>query len=815
MAETSGLVAANEPLRYNPSTTGTSRNRPAGPASIVYSTARGLWVGTRTKAKQADAQAGRRLPTKRRSATPSAGRAAPAASVRVSLMQGLGAQPLALLGQALEAAGFWRHIEQTRRSARLRRTQFRIAIKPDLDFYDPRTPGGTDPALVEHLVDLLHDNGFTNVAVIDGRNDPDAWLHNRDALVVPELVGYRFATTKGRHYEIVGFDDRSAVPARPADSPATPINAHWADAGYRINFAKNKTHEDSVFALCVHNLAGVTATRNARGAPRRRSLPEDCLEVLRRAPPHFNVIDGYSSSHGGAGHRAPRAMQTHTFITSPDALLADWAGAAKMGVDPYASPVNALALRAVGLPARYEIDGDLGPYPLWRNVHPLIAHSARLRNGSDALGQIAGAWFQSIDRERFPLKDFYNDRINSFVAPLMTRLDDNPRSFWAVVLLNYFIARIDSAIGAQHTMFSKDKLRRRVAPLTIDPADYDRADYESIADYLRPYELLLEGAPPSRLGLRWRVVDGSVLFSCSHVFPIAFESFVAAVDITRSIQYMNDYIGGATVAVRRDGRRRTVQQAERNLYLQQPNWMVLFGGEVIDVEKLQSIRYENDRQVIYWRTVRSANDSARFDDGSVSFTRTSAGETTVRVFARQQFALPLFFKVFDVNLAPGIRDPIVESAYTTFFEGTMANLQAAYDGRDFRIGHDLQATSETDATGTRDLPRYLATAAAAVAELLRHRGDVSDLWQWLFGGATPAPGAAPRPQATDRDGFRHFEATAAGTKQGGTRGDEQAIVAGLAALARDAPDFLTGLVDAMHKDLDRMANPPAADPVRP
>jgi len=196
-------------------------------------------------------------------------------------------------------------------------TRFRIVIKPDLDFYDPRTPGGTDPALVEHLVDLLHDSGYTNVAVIDGRNDPDAWLHNRDALVVPELVGYRFATTKGRHYEIVGLDDAAAVQAQPADTPVTPISAHWEDASYRINFAKNKTHEDSVFALCVHNLAGLTATRNAQGGPRRRSLPDDCLEVLRLAPPHFNVIDGYTSCHGGAGHRAPRAMQTHTFIASP------------------------------------------------------------------------------------------------------------------------------------------------------------------------------------------------------------------------------------------------------------------------------------------------------------------------------------------------------------------------------------------------------------------------------------------------------------------------------------------------------------------
>jgi uncharacterized protein (DUF362 family) len=763
----------------------------------------------RIKAKQANDSSGRRLAVKPRLTPPSVDRDPPGASVRVNITQQREEKPPALLEQALVASGFWRHIEKARRSVHLRRSRFRIVIKPDLDFYDPRPPGGTDPALVEHLIDLLHDKGFADVAVVDGRNDPDAWLHNRDPRVVPELVGYRFATTEGRKYEIVAFGDAPAEEAPNKAASATPINVHWSTANYRINFAKNRTHEDSVFALCVHNLAGLIATRDGRGAPRRRTAPDDSLEVLRRAPPHFNIIDAYTSCHGGAGHRAPRAMQTNAFITSPDALLADWAAAAKMGADPYASPVNALALRTVGLPARHEIDGDLGPYPLWRNVHPLIAHSARLRNDSEALGQIAAAWFQSVDREHFPLKDFYNDRINSFVAPLMTRIDENPRSFWAIVLINYLIARIDGAIVAQHTMFSKDKLRRRVAPLTIDPADYDQSAYESIPEYLRPYERLLEGSPPSRMGLRWRYVEGSVLFSCTHVFPIAFESFTAAVDVTRSIQYMNDYIGGSTRVIRRDSRRRVVQQAERNLYLQQPNWMVLFGGEVIDVEKLQTITYEGDRQAISWRTVRSANDSASFDDGSVSFIRTGTGETTVRLFARQQFALPLFFKVFDVNMAPGIRDPIVESAYTTFFEGTMANLQAAYDGRDFRIGDDLPETAEQDPTGKRDLPRYLATAAAAAAELLRHRGDVADLWQWLFGGATPAPGAIPRPLEVDRDGFRHFVAPAAGSKYAGERGDEQAIVAGLAALARDAPDFLTGLADAVHKDLDRMANPKA------
>ncbi|MBC7779729.1 MAG: DUF362 domain-containing protein, partial [Proteobacteria bacterium] len=706
-----------------------------------------------------NARSARRAPS-RTASTQTTERIPRRAPVKVVIAQQPGGEPLALLEQALQSAGFWQHIARAQRASGETRRGLRIVIKPDLDFFAAHAPGGTEPALVEHLIDLLHDREYRNVAVAEGRNEPDGWLHNRDPMVVPELVGYQFHTAKGRVYEIA--DLCSGLPEAGASngSASCPISTHWSEAAFRINFAKNRTHEDCVFALCVHNLAGIAAGTDANARSRLRTTPDACLEILRRAPPHFNIIDAFDSGHGGAGHRAPRALATHTFIASPDALLADWAGAAKMGADPYASPVNAAALRNIGLPARYEVIGDLAPYPLWRNVHPLIAHLARLRNASDALGPIAAAWFQDVDRERFALRDFYNDRINAMVAPLMTRIDDNPRTFWIVVLVNYAIARIDAALAAQNTLFSKGRLRRRVAPLTLDPAHYAPADYDAIATYLAPYQQLLERFPANRLGLRWRHVDGAIVFSGAHVFPIDFERFTRTVDIARAIQYMNDYIGGSTLAVQHDRRGRIVHQVERNLYLQQPNWMVLFGGALIDVEKLEAIRYGKDRQTLYWRTVRSANDSARHDDGSVSFIRTGTGQTTVEIFARQQFSLPLFFQVFDVDMLPGVRDPIVERAYTTFFTGTLANLQAAYEGRAFRIGHD--PVEHVDAAGaTGDLPRYLATAAAAIAELLRHRGDVADFSQWLAGNAPTAGGPANASQ-TDQHGFRHFEAPGKG-----------------------------------------------------
>lgn len=696
--------------------------------------------------------------------------------VRVCVVQRAGAAPAALLEEVLEAAGFWRLIAR-RRGA--------IVIKPDLDFFAPVPHGGTEPGLVEHLIDLLCDRGRADVVVGEARNEPDAWLHNRDPMVVPHLVGYRFVTPKGRKYEVIDLRG------------GTAIHERWLNAGCRINFAKNKTHEDCHFALCVHNLAGL--------APARRALEEDCLGVLREAPPHFNLIDACISAHGGAGHRAPRPLATHTLIASTDALLADWAGAARMGLDPYASPVNAAALRAFGLPPGHRIEGDLSPYPLWRNVHPLLARSARQRNRGASPGVHSMAWFQSVNRECFALRDFYSDRINAFVAPLMARVDDNPRSFWLAVALNVLLARIDALIQAQNTLFSKDKLRRRVAPLLVDPDGFPPSAYEGIAAELAPYEQLLQHLPPNGNGVRWRHVDGAVVFGCEHVFPIAFEKFTRRVDIKRAIQYMNDYIGGATVAVRRDARGRVVHQAERNLYLQQPNWMVLFGGEVIDVEKIQCITYARGHQAIRWRTVASPNGSARVDDGAVSFTRAGDGQTRVQVFARQQFALPLTFRLFDIDLAPGLRDPIIEGAYTTFFSGTMANLQAAYEGRDFRIGRDPEADSPKGA-----LPRFLATAAAAVAELLRQRpamGDVGNVAAWLFGsGSALAAGAAagPAPVETDAQGFRHFSGAPAAND---VAGREDQLVAGIAALARDAPDFIRGLADAVHQDLDRIASP--------
>ena len=128
---------------------------------------------------------------------------------------------------------------------------------------------------------------------------------------------------------------------------------------------------------------------------------------------------------------------------------------------------------------------------------------------------------------------------------------------------------------------------------------------------------------PSELG--WRYLDEAVVFRYTRALPIDFALFVRHVDIARTIQFMNDYLGGVVVALAHDTSGRPVRQAERNIYLPQPNYLVLYQGKPIDVSKLEVVEYAADRHRLYWKTVLSENGSATYDDGIATFERTSDG----------------------------------------------------------------------------------------------------------------------------------------------------------------------------------------------
>ena len=658
---------------------------------------------------------------------------APAAqqSYVVVVVETTGEDKFALLDEALEKSPFWANLDHARKQTKALPDEFSIFIKPDFEFYDAGTATGTDPALVEHLVDRLYEQGYSQIALGDSVGSADAWLDNRDPLILAELAGYRFVTLRGNAYEVVNLSENLSDAGFPADSilAGSQLAHIWLNADFRISFAKNKTDETFRYALNLQNILHVMPLRQKEYHYRNRLSAADVAgELLRHTPVHFTLIDAFVSNHGSQGSRADHPLNTRTIIAGNHLLLTDWAGALKMGLDPYASTINTKALRTMGLPKDYAIEGSLRNYPDWQSPSLLLADSTVARDASPLVSRLVRPWLQKVNTSLFPYKNIADEQVNGILSGFFSDLDTQPFPHWVMIGLNKLLGGLQQSVESWNIMYAKDRLRRKLVPLGIDPDGFKAADYTAIQGYMLHLAALLQFTEPDRNGLKWRYLDGSVLFEYGRLLPIPFARFIRQVDISKAVQMMYDNIGGNSKVVERDPEGRVIRQAERDIYLPQPNWMTLFGGKYIDVDKLELIDYQEDKQVIYWRTVNSSNNSAEFDDGLVEFSDLPGG-TAITIVARQKFTLPLFWQALNMDYYPQIKDRMVSDAYVTFFSRTMANFEAAYEGRDTALGEywdsDFGERGEDDATQLliQQVKDLLAALTGVIQQLTKPDGD--------------------------------------------------------------------------------------------
>ena len=651
-----------------------------------------------------------------------------------------------LLAEALDRVGMWERLTAAkgRRSAAV----FPVLITAGMSSYDGMT-GAVSPDLVEHIVDELAERGYANVTVASSRLGPDPWLDPPDAIAAAAL-GYPGRTANGTTYVVVDHAETTAGPEFPPDTVlagATAPESH-AQAAFRIDVASCTTHPEWGYALCLANLLGALPGEDRYYDYAVRRHPGEVVSaVLASYPPHVAVIDAVRSGHGIVGGTP---QETSTIIAATDAVLADVIGATLMGLDPAVSPLMQSALDDPGLPAGYDVEGDLTPYAGWRNVP--VALRELLITAPPSVRRVLVPALTPVDRERLTITDPTLDALNRVLAGLASTAEVDPTSFAVLLALCGWAVAAGSAGESWHTMVAKDRTRWQDTALGLDLETYKNADYDAVADYIEPLEAIVDALPADAWGMRRGSLDGSVLFMCSRVLAAPYDDFVARVDISQAIRFMNDYLGGSTVPVARDDQGRVIRQAERNVYLPQPNYLVLFGGRPIDVCKLETIRYGDTEQKICWRTVRSPNGTATYDDGSVLFRAVDGGaRTEVVVHARQEFTLPLFWQVVDLDRMPAVKEPLVADAYRNFFLATLDNFEACYEGREFRIGRPWHADGEE--LPTLGVTRLARVAKGALGEARTKLADVD----------------ATDDGFVDEDGFRHFTA-APGTEVGRSRG---------------------------------------------
>ena len=301
----------------------------------------------------------------------------------------------------------------------------------------------------------------------------------------------------------------------------------------------------------------------------------------------------------------------------------------------------------------------------------------------------------------------------------------------------------------------KSKVERRVVSLGFDPGEHPDADYDGLPEELAVVDAVIDRLPRSDDpdALRWCLADGATLFEVRRLVAADFDAWVERVDVAEGISLMADYIGGRRLGVgdptgseQQGGSRQ--RQAERNLYLPQPNYLVAWGGEPIDVCKIELVERGPDRHRLLWRTVSSPNGSAVHDDGTLTFDRVGgvggvggAGDagTQVTIRGRQLFTLPAALAAVDLPSVPELHGPLLEEAYRRFFTATFDNLEACFEGREHRIGRPPPDPSEPLLT---ESVRMLVDALTS-----RLGGDGG-------GGSGPRSAGASNP-AVDQHGFRH------------------------------------------------------------
>ncbi len=245
-------------------------------------------------------------------------------------------------------------------------------------------------------------------------------------------------------------------------------------------------------------------------------------------------------------------------------------------------------------------------------------------------------------------------------------------------------------LGAPKVMFAKNWIRREPLPFDLELDVYSQDDYEKIVPVLKEIESALLRVPPDREGMRWIHQMNTVFFYVEKTFDMAYDGFVARVDISHVGDFYRDSISVDTVVASENESGQAQCQGVRIVALPQPNYAAFMGKENLDVYKLEKIDYTPDERRVSMRTVLSPNGSAVCDDGYMAFRRSSGGEkTTVAFLACQHFPIPPLMALVGLNHWTWLKNRLTEMAYRRFSDAMMSNIAERYHGADFRIGRPL------------------------------------------------------------------------------------------------------------------------------
>jgi uncharacterized protein (DUF362 family) len=233
----------------------------------------------------------------------------------------------------------------------------------------------TDPELVQALVDLLREQGCTNIAVAESRNIYDQFFEHR---TVPEVAQYFGLKEAGYRIADLSEDQQPHIYTRGMGQ--TTVASAWRNADFRISLGKVRSHPIEMALLSLGNLEGVGGRSDQfLFAERQADRSTALMMVLDDFPPHFSLLDCYENVPDGlAGMMGSfRPQQPRRLYAGIDPLALDCVVARHLGVSESneASLLRAACHWFGGWPQQIEVVGCDQPIAGWRGPYASLWHS--------------------------------------------------------------------------------------------------------------------------------------------------------------------------------------------------------------------------------------------------------------------------------------------------------------------------------------------------------------------------------------------------------------------------------------------------------
>lgn len=296
------------------------------------------------------------------------------------------------LDDAIEHSKFLAVLEKVWQNSAKSKEEFRIIIKSHFITMLAREETGVyvDPSLVLHLVRRIIEAGFPKVAVAEGRNSFGKWLGFRgvcrvaaragyideddiqlDGPAPRKITGYVLANNVLHPFEIIDLGLNTEDYNFGGEVLSVhPVNKDWAEADFRISFAKLKTHHYTRYALHLVNLSlALPLEDKILSYPRMEDCAKAVVDMLKVFPVHFCFTDGITASDGSMGYIRRAVPRTPgLIIAGQDILASECLGAQLMGLDPFESVFMRISAEKLGGMVPYKVVGHAPLIQPWRNI---------------------------------------------------------------------------------------------------------------------------------------------------------------------------------------------------------------------------------------------------------------------------------------------------------------------------------------------------------------------------------------------------------------------------------------------------------------